>query len=171
MWKKLDEFVGGQPEFTSKQRPELESSGEESTESPTDSQFEKWKFPTGPQRVPAEDNHQTLSSSATITSPPTMATYTEALNEFAKSATAFIEQLPLLTRAREAYERAMKASAEMRKVLDTGEENLQTLMNQLEQAVNVHGVKPITDRKKPEPAKVEAIRGSDESSGGVKRLP
>lgn len=100
-----------------------------------------------------------------------MATYTEALNEFAKSATAFIEQLPLLTRARDAYERAVKASAEMRKVLDTGEENLQTLMNQLEQAVNVHGVKPATDRKRPELAKVEAIRGSDENSGAVKRLP
>jgi hypothetical protein len=32
-------------------------------------------------------------------------------------------------------------------------------------------VKPITDRKKPEPAKVEAIRGNDESSAGAKRLP
>jgi flagellar biosynthesis chaperone FliJ len=100
-----------------------------------------------------------------------MATYTEALNEFAKSATAFIEQLPLLTKARDAYDQAMRASSELRKVLDAGEENLQTLMAQLEQAVNVHGVKPATDRKKPEPSKVEAIRGIDESSsGGAKRF-
>jgi hypothetical protein len=65
----------------------------------------------------------------------------------------------------------MKASAELRKVLDTGEENLQTLMTQLEQAVSVHGVKP-TDRKKPELAKVEAIRGTDENDAApVKRYP
>ncbi len=100
-----------------------------------------------------------------------MATYTEALNEFTKNATWFIEQLPLLTKARDAYEQAMRASAELRKVLDTGEENLQTLMTQLEQAVNVHGVKPAPDRKKPEPAKVEAIRGTNESSSDVRKFP
>lgn len=35
----------------------------------------------------------------------------------------------------------------------------------LEQLVN-----PAPDKKKPEPAKVEAIRGTDESTGGVKRF-
>ena len=66
----------------------------------------------------------------------------------------------------------MKASAELRKILDTGEENLQTLMTQLEQAVSVHGVKP-ADKKKPELAKVEAIRETDENSDAapVKRYP
>ncbi len=65
----------------------------------------------------------------------------------------------------------MRAGAELRKVLDTGEEILQTLMTQLEQAVNVHGIKSALDRKKREPAKVEAIRGTDETSGGVRRFP
>jgi hypothetical protein len=102
-------------------------------------------------------------------SPPgTMATYTEAVNEFTKNATAFIEQLPLLTKARDAYEQAMRASAELRKVLDAGEENLRTFMTQLEQVVNVHVGKPVPDKKKPEPAKVEEIRGTDERTGGVK---
>ena len=64
----------------------------------------------------------------------------------------------------------MRAGSELRTILDTGQENLQTLMTQLEQAVNVHGVKTVLDRKKPEPAKVEAIRGTDESSG-VRRFP
>jgi flagellar biosynthesis chaperone FliJ len=100
-----------------------------------------------------------------------MTTYTEALNEFTRNATAFIEQLPLLTKARDSYEQAMRAGAELRKILDTGQQNLQTLMTQLEQAVYVHGVKSALDRKKPEPAKVEAIRGTDESSGGVRRFP
>jgi hypothetical protein len=102
-------------------------------------------------------------------SPPgTMATYTEAVNEFTKNATAFIEQLPLLTKARDAYEQAMRASAELRKVLDAGEENLRTFMTQLEQVVNVHVGKPVPDKKKPEPAIVEEIRGTDERTGGVK---
>jgi len=164
MWKKQDDAMGAQPESDSKQTPELESLGDALIESLIDSRFEKRDFAVGPQKVLAEDHHQSSSS-------PTMTTYTEALNEFTKNATAFIEQLPLLTKARDAYEQAMRAGAELRKVLDTGEENLQTLMTQLEQAVNVHGIKSALDRKKREPAKVEAIRGTDESSGGVRRFP
>lgn len=164
MWKKQDDAMGAQPESDSKQTPELESLGDALIESLRDSRFEKRDFPVGPQQVLAEDRHPSSSS-------PTMATYTEALNEFTKNATAFIEQLPLLTKARDSYEQARRAGAELRKILDTGQENLQTLMTQLEQAVNVHGVKSALDRKKPEPAKVEAIRGTDESSGGVRRFP
>jgi hypothetical protein len=164
MWKKQDDAMGAQPESDSKQTRELESLGDALIESLIDSRFEKRDFPVSPQKVLAEDHHQSSS-------PATMTTYTEALNEFTKNATAFIEQLPLLTKARDAYEQAIRAGAELRKVLDTGEENLQTLMTQLEQAVNVYGVKSALDRKRREPAKVEAIRGTDESSGGVRRFP
>ena len=87
------------------------------------------------------------------------------MNEFAKNANAFIEQLPLLSKARDAYEQAMRASAELRRELDAGEQNLRTLMTHLEQVVN-----PALDKKKPELAKVEAIRGIDESTGGGKRF-
>ena len=161
MWKKQDDSVGTQPELASNQSPE---SGDAPLESAIDSEFEKWNFAAGSHKVLAENDYQSSSS-------PTMTTYTEALNEFTRSATAFIEQLPLLTKARDAYEQAMRTSSELRKVLDTGEENLKTLMTQLEQAVNVHGVRPAPDRKKPELAKVEAIRGTDENSGAVKRYP
>jgi hypothetical protein len=89
------------------------------------------------------------------------------VNEFTKNATAFIEQLPLLTKARDSYEQAMRARAELREVLDAGEKNLRTLVTQLEQAVNVYGVKPAPDKKNPQPAKVEAITGTDESSGRI----
>jgi hypothetical protein len=163
MWKKQDDAVGAQPEFAS-QMPDLKSLGAALIESLKHNRDEKGNFAVGPQKVLAEDHHQPSSS-------PTMTTYTEAVNEFIKSATAFIEQLPLLTKARDAYEQAMRASAELRKVLDAGEENLRTLMTQLEQGVNVHGVKPAPDKKNPEPAKVEAIRGTDESSSRLKRFP
>jgi exonuclease VII small subunit len=160
MWKKQDDNVGAQPD-ASRQTPE---SGDAPIETSIESRLEKWNFPAGSRPDPVEDALQPSSS-------PNMNTYTEALNEFTRSATAFIEQLPLLTKAREAYEQAMKASAELRKVLDTGEENLQTLMTQLEQAVSVHGVKTASDRKRPELAKVEAIRGTEESPAAVKRYP
>ena len=100
-----------------------------------------------------------------------MATYTEAVNGFTKNATAFIKQLPLLTKARDAYEQAMRASAELRKVLDAGEENLRTFMTQLEQVVNVHVGKAVPDKKKPQPFRLSPIRGTDESTGGVKTFP
>ena len=100
-----------------------------------------------------------------------MTTYTEAMNEFTKNATAFIEHLPLLTKARDAYDQAMRASAEVRKVLDGGEENLRTLMTQLEQAINVHVVKPAPDKKKPEPGRAEAIRRTDGGTGAVTTFP
>jgi exonuclease VII small subunit len=173
MWKKPEQDgVVAHPEFAPKERPDLEARdleapGDALLQSLVDGRLKREALAaglqSGPQKVLAQDHNQPLPA-------PTMATYTEALNEFARSATAFIEQLPLLTRARDAYEQAMRASAELRKVLDTGEENLQSLMRQLEQAVNVHGIKPAADRKKPEPAKVEAIRETDESSGEARKF-
>jgi hypothetical protein len=65
----------------------------------------------------------------------------------------------------------MRASAELRKVLDADEENLRTFMTQLGQVVNVQVGKPAPDKKKPDPVKLEAIRETDESTGGVKTFP
>jgi hypothetical protein len=162
MWKKQD----AQPEFASTQTPDstLESDGEALIKAYREHLADKGKSAVGPQKVFTEGYEQPLP-------PATMATYTEAVNEFTKNATAFIEQLPLLTKARDAYQHAMRASAELRKVLDAGEENLRTFMTQLEQVVNVHVGQPVPDKKKPEPVKVEAIRGTDESTGGVKTIP
>jgi hypothetical protein len=162
MWKKLDDAVGAEPEFASEQTPDLKSLGAVLMESLIER--EKGNVAVGSQKVLAEDHHQPPSSA-------TMTTYTEAVNEFTKNATAFIEQLPLLTKARDAYEQAMRASAGLREVLDCGEENLRTLMTQLERAVNVQGVKPASDKKNPQPAKVEAIRGTDEGGSRANRWP
>ena len=93
------------------------------------------------------------------------------MNEFTRHATAFIEQIPLLTKARDAYEQAMRANAELRNALDAGEEALRTFMTELEQEVNVHLGKPTPDKKKPEPVKFEAIRRTEESTGDMKTFP
>jgi len=151
MWKKLNDALGAQPEIASEQTPDLNSLGAVLMESLIER--EKRSVAVDSQQVPAED-HERPSPSAT------MATYTEAMSEFTKNATAFIEQLPLLTKARDAYEQAMKASAGLREVLDADEENLRTLMTKLEQGVDVLGITPPPDKKNP-PANVEAIRAAD----------
>jgi hypothetical protein len=100
-----------------------------------------------------------------------MATYMDAVEEFRESATAFIQHLNLLAQAREAYQQAMTASAELRSVLDAGDENLRTLMTQLDHALDLHTSQPVPDKKKPEPVKVEAIRANSENTGGVRTFP
>jgi hypothetical protein len=102
-------------------------------------------------------------------SPPTMTTYTDALNKFIKNATEFIEQLPLLSEARDAYVQAMKASKELRQVLDSGDENLRTLMIRMEQMVNIHIVKSDVERKKPDVSKVEPIRATDQGTSELRK--
>jgi hypothetical protein len=159
MWKKPDDAVGAQPDVASKQRSDLASLGDALVES-----FKKGNSSTVPQKVLAEDHNQPLL-------PPTMKTYTEAVNECTKNASAFFEHLPLLAKARSAYEEAMRASAEIRKLLDAGEESLRTLMTQLEQGVSIQPVKFAPDKKNPESAKVERMRGTAEGGGRANIFP
>lgn len=100
-----------------------------------------------------------------------MSTYTEAVKEFTTNATAFLEHLPRLNKARAAYKEAMRASSEMRQALDASDENLRTLMIQLEQQVDVRELKSATDKKPPEPAKVERMRAMEEGGGRAFRWP
>ena len=87
----------------------------------------------------------------------TLTTYREAVLEFRENAQKFIECIPLLTKSRDAYQQAMRASRELRRVLDVSDETLLTLMSHLEQAVK--GVEEgAPDRKKPEPMKVRSIK-------------
>jgi hypothetical protein len=103
-------------------------------------------------------------------SPVSMAAYTEAVTEFTKNATAFIEHVPLLTKARDEYDKAMKASAEVRKVLDKGEEDLRALMHHLIQVLNSNEATAAPDKKRPEPTQLETIRGADKGTSGLKAI-
>jgi hypothetical protein len=67
---------------------------------------------------------------------PTMAVYTEAMNNFTKSATAFMEHVHLLTEARTAYQEAMVVGTDLRNRLKAGDKTLRDLMTQLEQVVS-----------------------------------
>ena len=78
---------------------------------------------------------------------------------------------PFSAKARAAYAEAIRASAEMRQVLDAGDEKLRALMAQLEQAMNAHDVKPPLDKKIPEPTKIDRIKPAADAGGRAIRWP
>jgi len=155
MWNKHDDPHGSaQPDSASKETPDLAALGDALVQSLMDDQFKKGNVAAVPQKVPAEDHNPALPA-------PSMKTYIEAVEEFTKNAHGLIEQLPLLTKTRAAYEVAMRASAEMRKMLDAGEDNLRSLMTQLDQGLSVQGFEQVAEKKIPEPTKVERMTGTD----------
>jgi exonuclease VII small subunit len=103
--------------------------------------------------------------------PASMTSYTEAVDEFSRHATEFLAYMPLLTRARDAYQRAMEVSAEVRSMLDTGDGTLRTLMAQLEDAVSFHLGKAASDKKKPESVKIEPALAMNEDDDSTWALP
>ena len=96
---------------------------------------------------------------------PTWAMYAEAMNNFSRSATAFMEHVHLLTEARTAYQEAMAASIALRNTLDAGDDTLKSLMAQLQQVLNENLGEPALDRKKPELVKAESSRTKNENTG------
>jgi hypothetical protein len=109
------------------------------------------------------------NDSAGTQSMPTWVTYAEAMNRFSRSARAFMEHVHYLTEARSAYQEALSVGAELRNRLDAGDQTLKSLMDQLEQVVNVHMSEPGLERKKPELVKGEQIR--HEGTGTYRSLP
>jgi len=162
MWKKQDD-PSERPDLVSSDTPDLASLGDALAQSFVNEQFSQENLPTAPQRAVAEIRAPS--------SPPDMKVYNEAASDFTNHATAFIEHLPLLAKARAAYAEAIRASAEMRKVLDARDEHLRNLMTQLEQAVNLHGVKASPDKKVAEPAKLERLKPTADAGGRPIRWP
>jgi hypothetical protein len=91
--------------------------------------------------------------------PPSMATYTDAMNKFTRAATAFMDHVHLLSEARDAYQAAMTASTALRNSLETGDQALRSLMTQMEQVVSAHLAEPSPDKKK-----IEAMRTNGEGT-------
>jgi hypothetical protein len=84
-------------------------------------------------------------------------TYREAVEEFSTNASEFLKSVPTLIKTRDAYQRAMSISAEVRKLLDTGDEKLRAVMKQIEEAFNVQFAKQ-PDKKRPEVSTPELFR-------------
>jgi exonuclease VII small subunit len=102
---------------------------------------------------------------------PTLASYTEAMNQFTKYATAFMDHVHLLTEARDAYEDAMTTSRALRNSLDASDQTLRSLMIQMEQVINAH-LGEVAPERRPELLRVEATRTNGQSAGNaVRALP
>lgn len=175
MWKKLENFAGSKGDSA-----ENEAIGSSSLPEGAESADDPWLI--------GRDEHEQPEVEATVIEekqggarPKTEQTpllslgaYTEAVNKFTKSASAFIEHLPLLVDAKQAYDEATKASAELRRVLDAGDENLRALMSHLEQMANVHLVstgKSDLEKRNREPSKLGPVRVGEEEKGAIKRFP
>ena len=91
-------------------------------------------------------------------------TYTNSVDQFRNAATEFLQHVDLLSQARGAYEQALATSAELRTVLDLGDETIRGLMAQLERSVNDHLNGPSPDKKRPELVKSEANRENGEKA-------
>jgi exonuclease VII small subunit len=103
--------------------------------------------------------------------PGAMAAYRESVDEFSKHAAEFLEHISTLAKAREAYQRAITLSTELRSILDTGDEALKALMAQLEQAISVHLVNATLEKKRPESAKVGPFKTTSEDADVARVLP
>jgi len=157
MWKNRDEAASMPREFDSKQM----------SESPSEMEAEGIYLDNRPQQV----GPQRVFAEAQPSTPVSMAAYTEAVTEFTKNATAFIEHVPLLTKARDEYDKAMKASAEVRKVLDKGEDDLRALMHHLIQVLNSNVTMVAPDKKRLELTQLETVKGAaDKGTSGLKAI-
>jgi exonuclease VII small subunit len=104
--------------------------------------------------------------------PESLKAYRESVEEFSKHVAELLKQVPTLTKARDAYQRAMMISTELRNILDTGDEALKELLAQLEQAVGMSPLKlSPAEKKKPESAKVEPLKKTPDESEVVRVLP
>jgi hypothetical protein len=179
MWKKLDNFSSPRTDASAKESPDpnlTEESAEISDDPWQIGNGDREESGEGPNFAGISEKSELPKGHAEQAPPLTLGAYTEAVTKFTKSASAFIEHLPLLADARRAYEEASRASAELRRVLDAGDENLRALMAHLEQMANVHflgapGAKSGSDVRNTEPSKLGPVRVSEEGKGAVKRFP
>ena len=83
--------------------------------------------------------------------------YAEAADKFSKSAQEFIRCAPLFSAARQAYEELKRASEQVRRFLDSDEQQFRALMNLAQDQANSHltPTEAPSGRKQPESSKPE----------------
>jgi len=98
----------------------------------------------------------------------TLTAYKEAVEEFSSSAAEFLAHIPVLTRARDAHQRAMAVSTQLRHILDKGDETLRLLMGQMEQAANIQLDVAASDKKRLETVNVETGTANREKANAAR---
>jgi hypothetical protein len=98
----------------------------------------------------------------------TLTAYKEAVEEFSSSAAEFLAHIPVLTRARDAHQRAMAVSTQLRHILDKGDETLRILMGQMEQAINIQLDQATSEKTKAEAVKVETTTANGDKANAAR---
>jgi len=98
----------------------------------------------------------------------TLTAYKEAVEEFSASAAEFLAHIPVLTRARDAHQRAMAVSTQLRHILDKGDETLRILMGQMEQAINIQLDQTTSEKTKTEAVKVETTTATGDKANAAR---
>jgi len=128
MWKKLEEFASVPPKSSSSSQ-EDDSVTQVLMNAIRDSSYakeeEKMEEKTGPE--PKADPYE-----------QTFQEYAEAVDQFTKSAKEFIRYAPLLSEARQAYEKLRTASERIRRSLETDEKEFRTLMDLAQDQAKLH---------------------------------
>jgi hypothetical protein len=86
-----------------------------------------------------------------VSSTPPMPFYTDTMNKFMMSATAFMEHVHLLTEARDAYHTAIAASTSIRSNLDAGDRALRSLMGEMDDGSQIPSREVRRDRQTRSP--------------------
>jgi hypothetical protein len=107
--------------------------------------------------------------------PPMFREYTEAVETCTKNASEFIGCASLLSQAREAYEKLKIAGAEIRRVLDSDEATLRTLMDLAQEKADVLAVRgsvlSLSERKPPEPSTLDISIGASSQKARMSKFP
>src|SRR5256885_14327876 len=126
MWKKLDNFASPRTDATANESLDANLTGEGAGLQDDPWQIgnsEREELEGGPEfdGVSEKSVPQAVAEQAP---PVTLGAYTGAVTKVTKSAHTFSEHLPHVADARRAYGETSRASGELRRVLDAGDENL-----------------------------------------------
>jgi uncharacterized protein YgbK (DUF1537 family) len=106
---------------------------------------------------PLEEHEPKLAEVEHHSCNPMFVQYTEAVDKCTKSATEFIRYASLLSEARQAYEKLRAASDEIRRALDSDEQQICALMDLAQEKAKIllAAAEPVVGRKPPEASRTE----------------
>jgi len=107
-----------------------------------------------------------------LLSTTTIREYAQTLEKCTNSASEYLRCASLLCEARDSYDKLRRLSDEIRKLLDTEEMKLRSLMDQVQKTANEPSIsgQAVTERRGPESFKAESVMANGEKPR-VTRFP
>ena len=104
-----------------------------------------------------EDHEPKLAADEHHSCGPMFVQYAKSVDKCTKSATEFIRCASLLSEARQAYEKLREAGDEIRRALDSDEQQIRTLLDLAQEKAKIHlaAAESVSGRKPPELSRPE----------------